>query len=457
MKVKVKNLGSLKQAEFELGELTVICGGNNTGKTYATYALFGFLDNWRDLLDISINHEIIDKLLSDGVVDIDLKTFSDNSVKILEEACKQYTKSLPKVFASNIDKFKDSFFNITLNENYKTVSFERKLGAQNKEIFSIIKEEGDNKLIVSLLVERNKVAFPNVMINDIIKVAIGDILFQNYFPKAFIASAERTGAAIFRQELNFARNKILKEVSQKKNLDPFALLSKNYQEYASPVESNVDFTRNLEKVAQKQSYILKQHPDILDDFSDIIGGNYSVTKNDELYFRPKSQKVKLTMDESSSSVRSLLDVGFYMRHVAKKGDLLIIDEPELNLHPENQRLIARLFVRLINIGIKVFITTHSDYIVKELNTLIMLNRKTEHLIKVSEEEGYREDELLSVDKVRVYIAEKASIKLDGNSRKSVCQTLTEAKIESDYGINAHSFDKTIDDINRIQDAIIWGD
>ena len=51
----------------------------------------------------------------------------------------------------------------------------------------------------------------------------------------------------------------------------------------------------------------------------------------------------------------------------------MVDEPELNLHPANQRRIARLFACLVNLGVKVFITTHSDYIVKELNTLIMLN------------------------------------------------------------------------------------
>ena len=37
MKIFVKNLGILRQAEFELGDFTIICGQNNTGKTYATY------------------------------------------------------------------------------------------------------------------------------------------------------------------------------------------------------------------------------------------------------------------------------------------------------------------------------------------------------------------------------------------------------------------------------------
>ena len=48
--IKLKNIGILKQAEFLLGDLTIICGKNNTGKTYATYALYGFLQSWRKLI-----------------------------------------------------------------------------------------------------------------------------------------------------------------------------------------------------------------------------------------------------------------------------------------------------------------------------------------------------------------------------------------------------------------------
>ncbi|MEA1951032.1 MAG: AAA family ATPase, partial [Planctomycetota bacterium] len=48
MKIMLKNLGAIKQAEFELGDLTIICGKNNTGKTYVTYALYGFLARRRE-------------------------------------------------------------------------------------------------------------------------------------------------------------------------------------------------------------------------------------------------------------------------------------------------------------------------------------------------------------------------------------------------------------------------
>ncbi len=311
---------------------------------------------------------------------------------------------------------------------------------------------------ISLLIEKEKVRVPQDVISRIIGDALKDIIFGHLFPYPFIASAERTGAAIFRKELNFARNRLLEEMSSmEKDINPFELLSKVYTDYALPVKSNVDFTRQLEELARKDSFITKEHPEILNDFKDIIGGDYLVTKNDELYYVPKGKRIKLTMDESSSAVRSLLDIGFYLRHVSSPGDLLMVDEPELNLHPENQRRIARLFARLVNIGINVFVTTHSDYIIKELNTLIMLNQGGDRLTDLAEREHYKASEMLNPDKVKVYIAEKALIKLDGAQRKTRCQTLVQADIDSKFGIEVGSFDKTIEDMNRIQEEIVWGD
>ena len=145
-----------------------------------------------------------------------------------------------------------------------------------------------------------------------------------------------------------------------------------------------------------------------------------------------------------------------MRHVAKPGDLLMVDEPELNLHPENQRRIARLFARLINLGISVFVTTHSDYIVKELNTLIMLNQDKPYLRQIAQDEGYQNQELLTAEQIRVYIAETALMHLEGRRRRSRHPTLVPAQIHPELGIEAPSFDETINRMNEIQEAIVWG-
>lgn len=460
MRVQIKNLGPLKQAEFSPGDLTIICGDNNTGKTYATYALFGFLSFWHEVFSIDdIDETIITRLLSEGAVGIDINQYSLNVEKILDDGCRAYTIQLPTFFAAPAERFKETEFQIILEpgEIRPAGRIKRFIGSANAELFSITKSEESSELIVTLLVEKDKIRIPKDIIRQFIGNALKDAIFDHIFPAPFIASAERTGAAIFRKELNFARNRLLEELSQAdKNVNPFDLLMKAYKDYALPVKKNVDFTRELETISRGKSFIAEKHPDVLTAFADIIGGEYTVKRNDELYYIPKGKHIKLSMDESSSAVRSLLDIGFYLRHVVQPGDLLMVDEPELNLHPKNQRRVARLFARLVNLGVKVFITTHSDYIIKELNTLIMLNHDRPHLKRIAEREGYRKEELISADKIKVYIAEEALVMLADGQRKTRCLTLTPADIDPELGIKADSFDDTIETMNRIQEEIVWG-
>ncbi|KJV06264.1 hypothetical protein VZ94_12445 [Methylocucumis oryzae] len=459
MHISISNLGALQTAKLSLGDLTIICGSNNTGKTYATYALYGFLSSWNDNLTFAISPEALKKLLAEGITHIDVRDYAKNTATVLKNGCEVYTQHLPVIFAASEERFKESVFAITVDaDDFRLENrYERRIKAGKADWLYLTKEPGSTDLIVTLLAE-NKAKLPTEYIEKVIDEALKDIIFGVIFPKPFIASAERTGAAIFRKELNFARNRLLEEMGQAdKTIDPWELFFKSYQDYALPVKANVDFTRQLESLAMKTSAIAEQHADILADFTDIIGGEYLVTKNDELYYKPKGKTAKLTMDESSSAVRSLLDIGFYLKHLAKPGDLLMVDEPELNLHPENQRRVARLFARLINLGIKVFITTHSDYIIKELNTLIMLNQNLPRLKQIAEREGYKSEELISAEKVKVYIAELAYVKPNGHSKKVRRQTLTLADIDPILGIEARSFDKTIDAMNRIQEEIVWGD
>lgn len=459
MKIQVTNLGAIRQAEFELGDMTIICGKNNTGKTYATYALFGFLSFWHDAFSIKMPEKLIKRLMVDGSIRLSIDEIISKANDVLAEACREYSGQLSVVFASAEKNFETTTFLITIDpEEIKPEdSYEKTMGAPKQQILNINKQVDNSSITVSLLVDKDKVSVYQTALSRTVGEAVKNIVFSSLFPKPFIASAERTGAAIFRKELNFARNRLLEQMSSmKKELNPFELLNQVYSDYALPVRSNVDFTRQLENVAKKSSFISKEYPEILDDFRDIIGGEYRVIR-DELYYVPNDhRRIKLTMDESSSAVRSLLDLGFYLRHVVQPGDLLMVDEPELNLHPENQRRIAQLFTRLVNLGIKVFITTHSDYIIKELNTIIMLKQDEPHIVQLCLKEGYKQEELISVDRIRVYIAEEALVKLDGYTKKIKCNTLVPAEIDPKLGIEARTFDETIDDMNRIQDEILFG-
>lgn len=458
MKVTLKNIGVLKFAEFALGDFTVICGGNNTGKTYATYSLYGFLDFWAEAVSFGIPDNMLQALLADGTVRLPLDQFVPKAPRMLATASEHYSKTLPYVFATKEARFAESAFKLSLvDETPRPVAqYEKRFSSAKTLLFSITKTDGD--IVVTLLLDKENRKIPTAILQTEIGKAVKEIVFGQTIPHAFIVSTERTGAAIFRGELNFARNRLIDKLgSKEKDLDPFKLLNQFDANYALPVRRNVDFTRHLETIAKSDSFLASEHPKVLDDFAALLGGRYEVTRNDELFFIPQGKRLRLTMDESSSSVRSLLDLGFYLRHIAKKGDLLMIDEPELNLHPQNQRLVARLLARLVNAGIKVFVTTHSDYLVKELNTLIMLSRDDPRLQALAAREGYMPEELLVPARLKAYVAREGMVRCPGNQRASRCQTLESAAIDDAHGMNIGSFDDAIEDLARIQDEIIWGD
>lgn len=461
MKILIKNLGIIKQAEFTLGELTVICGENNTGKTYATHAVYGFFDFLRSSVEFEIDRKVIDKLLDEGSVSLPLSKYTNDLQEMMSSAAKQYSKIIFRVFAGREDQFETTslLLDMEFNEPSFISEVKIKVGSAKRTVLQINSSEDKSQLDISLIVDKEFDDIPpRHILQEMICDAIRAAVLEGIIPKPFIASAERTGAAIFQRELDFTKNRLVELLGDKSTkIHPIEFLSKFSGEYPIVVRKNVDFIRSLPDITHRDSFIKKNYPEILESFSDIIGGEYKVNKDGEVQFVPSSnRRVKLTLVESSSAVRSLLDIGFYLRHIAAQGDLLMVDEPELNLHPENQRRVARLLAQLVNIGIKVFITTHSDYIVKELNTLIMLNQDIEYLRNLAAREHYEPTELLSPEKVRVYIAEDSLLKLDGAIKKRRYPTLVEVEIDRKYGIEARTFDKTIEDMNRIQDEIVWG-
>ncbi|WP_420814218.1 AAA family ATPase [Polyangium fumosum] len=81
---------------------------------------------------------------------------------------------------------------------------------------------------------------------------------------------------------------------------------------------------------------------------------------------------------------------------AERGDLLIIDEPELSAHPEAQVKLVELFALMIRRGIQLVLITHSPYILDRLSTLLELAR-------LSEEQRARVADVLALGNPDAYV------------------------------------------------------
>ena len=72
-------------------------------------------------------------------------------------------------------------------------------------------------------------------------------------------------------------------------------------------------------------------------------------------------------------VSELIPIVLYLRYKIKPGETLIVEEPEASLHPEAQAELVLLLARMVRAGIRVIITTHSDWILEQFANLLRMS------------------------------------------------------------------------------------
>ena len=90
-------------------------------------------------------------------------------------------------------------------------------------------------------------------------------------------------------------------------------------------------------------------------------------------YRPDGWEKDLPLMNTSSMVSELAPVVLYLRHVVEPGDTLIIEEPEAHLHPAMQVEFVRLLAAAVKAGIRIIITTHSEWVLEELANLVLMS------------------------------------------------------------------------------------
>ncbi len=103
------------------------------------------------------------------------------------------------------------------------------------------------------------------------------------------------------------------------------------------------------------------------------------------------------LSKSASSVKDLALFLLYLKHRANKGETVILEEPETTMHPRNQIMLARFIAKMVNAGLRVLITTHSQYFLEQLSHCVMAGS--------SSGEGpipFQNDEMLNNNSVAAY-------------------------------------------------------
>jgi AAA ATPase domain len=438
MKIQFKNFGPIEKAEIELKPLTIFVGINNTGKTWTAYALAGILGpyGYRSYADAYVEgntpntyqtlEEAIEQVIKHGAAAIDLVQFANDYGEIYFNDIARYVQGWMASFLSTeLATFENLDVSIELAES-KAKMIEGVLdtdihsdivGTEESPVLTIRKVSGDKQIVIYSSTQSppskdtNSEEIPSLIIRDFLVKTIFQTIHRTIYPFVQVLPTERTTfiAHPFRyRPLERGETQTQDRVAKEQKL---RLAPGGVGHFLSMMKiiSEVSEKRQRERVA-RDSKVIKEYLDLAQLLEEqILGGRLSYSQSDSesyldkevLFQLPTGSKIEISV--ASSMVKELSSLLFYLRYLAKPGELIIIDEPEMNLHPEAQVKLIEFLSILVNDGINVLITTHSPYLIDHLANLIRANdNENKELVK---DAFYlkREDAFISKDKVSVYM------------------------------------------------------
>jgi predicted ATPase len=240
-------------------------------------------------------------------------------------------------------------------------------------------------------------------------------IFSNILP----FPAERNAFINTYKMLANRRYKFLKETqrelfiykSKSKNRQLDLLREQDGIRYPQPVEDFLDFLSDIELENKPDP-----DPDNKNEFQKLADQieehiqNTNKTKFKKTKFGGREIKIsvkrglEIDLYNASSSIKQLAPLLLYLRYRAKAGDFLVIDEPEMNLHPESQVKLLEALAILVNLGVRVLLTTHSPYLMAHLNNIVNGNHQDQDILEAQAQSLYLQDSqaFLKMEQVSAY-------------------------------------------------------
>ena len=379
MVIELLNIGPVKQMKLDLSKrLITFMGLNGTGKTYISYIIYSLLRGFHTPINLLKDAEKLDEDTLKGSLNVDsVFDFVKDQIEVVNQ-------QLPQIFnvSSEDGQFKDASVKLlSTKESIAEDVFKTEQNFIVTDLFHFQKNADDLSFIIQKL---NKEEFDKEDRNNMSVFILKLLIYGS--PTASMLTAERSGIYTFSKELSLNRFK----------QSSYSQIPFQAQRYPSPIINSLIEADDLAQIKKGKAPTANLAASIE---SDILSGKMVISSDGELRFKAKKMQNDIAFSLASSAVKTIAPIILFLKHQTALNQVLIIDEPELNLHPKNQILLARVFARMVNSGVRLIINTHSDYILRELNSLIMLDSVDAVTRKKMK---YGEDERIDFHKVGVY-------------------------------------------------------
>lgn len=435
--VHVKKFGKIEQADVEVAPMTLFVGDNNSGKSYLMTFIYGLL-NVRFYFENYLFYE-------ESVVFKNCCRILDNMIPKEHEIQKytlsceeigQFQQLINQILDDNKKKFILNLFNreMTIDElniefpNGMNVTLEVELDIDeenNEECVLLNQRVGRSHKAVGYRVSRGKVRSGatgyRFLLSFIMQSMLDGGLGNRQMNKRVYLPTTRTGFLLTYKTLigSAVQEKFTLQENDKN------LLTKPNSDFLKELGS-MDTTKEMERFQSVIAFI-EEH---------VINGHVSVSRTPvpDLAYIPEGLNQKLPLYVTSGVVTEMTPLLLFLKYVDM--GTLLFEEPEISLHLQLQWQVARVLIRLSNMGLPVFVTTHSDLIIRHINNMIKANEMENRETFLGQSE-YGKDDLLSREDIRVYQFEVQENQMT-NVHRLPC---------GDYGFEAMTFYNNLEKMN----------
>lgn len=352
-KITLRNLGPIENCSINLNELIVLTGPQANGKSTVAKAVYFFRTIKDDILDMMLRG-----------------TTGEKPEKWKVRLTKRLKDKFMQLFGSSYGMSNDmeakyeyapkTYIRVYLKPNYKndggpnyvTIEFSRKIGDYLFELDSHVFTD-----MTAAQREREEAKLSE--------------LFEDAYETVFIP-AGRSMITLLTTQLNFIFTSMSE--SQKRSID---YCTQRYVELILRLKPS--FAHGIEGLLSDQIHLTQKAFNIglakkcKQLIESIIKGRYQYENGEEkLYIGDRQNKQYVKINFASSGQQEtvwITNILFYYL-LENKPVFLIVEEPESHLYPDSQKLIAELLALFKSNGNTEMITTHSPYILGEMNNLI---------------------------------------------------------------------------------------
>ena len=400
MELSIRDFAKIKQADIVIDGITVIAGENNTGKSTVGKILFSLFNSSSDIEEKIFNERMreveksnekimyeyfdgniiyggFDRLyLLSNLMIPSIRRNKNNSIEKIEEDIR---KKLYKYKNSIVGKMDDDLLE----------EMTHKLG-ENIESFLEIPEENIILEVVSEYFSKVFSSQTNSLLDkEKYNAPVLTLKIKNRHNRLFF---QDNRCVKMENEINIIHKAIyidnpfiVDELSG--DYDGLSTMEDELKKLILKQNQRDIFDGVVESVRAKEK--LKEIYEVL---KTVVDGQIIFGQGEEIYLKNDNLDKPLSVHNLSTGIKSFTILKMLLeKGCLKDKDVLILDEPEIHLHPQWQIIYAQLIVLLQkNFDLSIIVTTHSPYFVDALDLFSHkygINKKVNYYLASNTEEG----------------------------------------------------------------------